>query len=80
MMHVAVPISFQSSIVRLHNLSLHINKLQSTTPQPQMNGAELPCGTALGVQPADMSYNKRSNSIEKTSTHNNQGTANGLGE
>ena len=24
-----------------------------------MNGAELPCGTVIGVQPADMNYKKR---------------------
>jgi hypothetical protein len=44
-----------------------------------MNGAELPCGTALGVQPADMSYNK-SNSKEKPSTQNHQNYVNGMGE
>ena len=26
----------------------------------KMNGAELPCGIAMGVQPADTSYNKKS--------------------
>jgi len=28
----------------------------------QMNGAELPCGTAIGVQPADMDYKKKKKS------------------
>jgi hypothetical protein len=30
-----------------------------------MNGAELPCGTALGVQPADMDYKNKAYSNAK---------------
>ena len=31
-----------------------------------MNGAELPCGTVIGVQPADMDYNKKPKKEEQT--------------
>eukprot|EP00804_Cyclotella_cryptica_P022564 CCRYP_009458-RB/>CCRYP_009458-RB protein AED:0.00 eAED:0.00 QI:131/1/1/1/1/1/2/366/587 len=47
----------------------------------QMNGAELPCGTAIGVQPADMSYNKKTNSKEYPLTQNDKNNVvNDLGE
>jgi len=34
----------------------------------KMNGAELPCGTAIGVQPADMDYKKKPKGDEQQTT------------
>lgn len=33
-----------------------------------MNGAELPCGSTIGVEPADMSYNKKTDIEQKRLT------------
>jgi len=42
----------------------------------QMNGAELPCGTTIGVQPADMDYKKKTKT-EKGETNERQSVING---
>ena len=34
----------------------------------KMNGAELPCGTAIGVQPAGMDYKKKPKGDEQQTT------------
>lgn len=44
--------------------------LFSNTNNQQVNGAELPCGSILGVQPADMSYKKNLNFGQSITQHN----------
>ena len=37
--------------------------------ETKMNGAELPCGTAIGVQPADTDYKKKKPKNGEETTH-----------
>mmetsp|Transcript_4420 Transcript_4420/g.9560 ORF Transcript_4420/g.9560 Transcript_4420/m.9560 type:complete len:170 (+) Transcript_4420:1514-2023(+) len=48
----------------------------TTMDNKQMNGAELPCGTTIGVQPADMDYKKKTKT-EKGETNERQSVING---
>lgn len=41
----------------------------------QMNGAELPCGTVIGVQPADMDYKSKKSKDDGSVGSRTQGSA-----